>query len=105
MEGKSKVTAGVLGILLGQFGVHNFYLGNKKNAIIQCAVSGGCWLLYILNMILGTLLAFIGVGILFYLLAIVVCAGPMGMAIWGLVEGIMILSGKITTDGNGNPLV
>jgi len=24
--------------------------------------------------------------------------------IWGLIEGIMILSGSINTDANGNPL-
>lgn len=28
----------------------------------------------------------------------------MGVGIWGLVEGIMILTGKIDTDGKGNPL-
>lgn len=27
-----------------------------------------------------------------------------GVGIWGLVEGIMILTGKIDTDGKGNPL-
>lgn len=28
----------------------------------------------------------------------------MGVGILGLVEGIMILTGKIDTDGKGNPL-
>ncbi len=26
-------------------------------------------------------------------------------AIWGIIDGIMILTGKTTTDANGNPLV
>ncbi|MRX69323.1 TM2 domain-containing membrane protein YozV [Flavobacterium resistens] len=30
-----KITAGVLGIALGSFGVHKFYLGYKKEGIIQ----------------------------------------------------------------------
>lgn len=32
---KSKIVAGILGILLGAFGIHNFYLGQTKKAIIQ----------------------------------------------------------------------
>jgi TM2 domain-containing membrane protein YozV len=36
---KSKVVAGVLGILLGAFGVHKFYLGYTKEGIILLAVS------------------------------------------------------------------
>ncbi|MEN2414710.1 TM2 domain-containing protein [Flavobacterium mesophilum] len=34
-----KVVAGVLGILLGAFGVHKFYLGYTKEGIIQLIVS------------------------------------------------------------------
>lgn len=71
--GKSKLTAGLLGILLGVFGVHNFYLGYTKKAIIQ--------------LILG-----------------LVTVGTIS-SIWGLIEGIMILSGSINTDGKGKPLV
>lgn len=46
---KSKMAAGLLGIFLGTFGVHNFYLGFTKKAIIQIVVSlctcgiGGWW--------------------------------------------------------------
>ena len=46
---KNKVAAGVLGILLGGFGIHSFYLGNTKKGLIQIAVSiltcgiGGLW--------------------------------------------------------------
>ena len=84
--GKSKVTAGLLGIFLGCFGVHNFYLGYTTKAIIQVCVSG-----------IAILLSCCTVGL--SLIA------TLGIGIWGLVEGILILTGKISTDGKGNPLV
>ena len=34
-RGKQKVVAGILGILLGGFGVHHFYLGSTTAGIIQ----------------------------------------------------------------------
>ncbi len=46
---KSKMIAGLLGIFLGAWGVHNFYLGFTKKAVIQIIVSivtcgiGGLW--------------------------------------------------------------
>lgn len=75
---KSKLAAGLLGIFLGGFGVHNFYLGYTQRAVIQ--------------LVLG-LLGFLTCGIT-----------SIGAAIWGLVEGIMILTGSIKVDGKGNPL-
>lgn len=36
---KSKLAAGLLGIFLGGLGVHNFYLGFTKRALIQLLVS------------------------------------------------------------------
>lgn len=74
-NGKSKITAGILGIFLGCFGVHNFYLGYNGKAIAQLLI---------------TLLSI-------FLLSWV-------SAIWGLIEGILILTGSINTDGKGNPL-
>jgi TM2 domain-containing membrane protein YozV len=68
---KEKMVAGLLGILIGGFGVHNFYLGYTTKGIIQIVVT------------------------------IVTCG--IG-AIWGLIEGIMILTGSINTDANGVPL-
>ncbi len=38
-EAKSRVVVGVLGILLGTFGVHNFYLGFTKKAVLQLVLS------------------------------------------------------------------
>ena len=73
--GKSRLLAGLLGIFLGTFGVHNFYLGYTGKAIAQLLIS------------------LLSCGILAF-----------ASGIWGLVEGIMILSGSITVDGNGNEL-
>ena len=72
---KSKMAAGLLGILLGGFGVHNFYLGYTGKALAQLLIS-------------------------------VLSCGTLAVvsSIWGLIEGIMILTGSINTDANGNPL-
>ncbi len=77
LSDKSKLVAGLLGILLGSFGVHNFYLGNTKRAIIQLLVS------------------------------LLTCGiGATAMGIWGLVEGILILIGHdgYKTDAEGKLL-
>lgn len=75
VQGKSKLAAGLLGILLGSFGVHNFYLGNTGKAVAQL------------------------------LITLLTCgAGSLISGIWGLVEGIQILTGSINTDANGVPL-
>lgn len=72
---KSKLTAGLLGIFLGSIGVHNFYLGYTGKAVAQL------------------------------LIAVLTCgAGAAVTSIWGLIEGIMILCGKIDKDGKGVPL-
>ena len=89
-EAKSKIAAGLLGIFLGCFGVHNFYLGFTQKAIIQLALSVG-------GIVLGTCLIWTGIGGLLYF-------GQTAAAIWGLIEGIMILTGSINADAKGNPL-
>lgn len=49
LSDKSKVTAGILGIFLGSFGLGRFYLGYTKLAVAQIAVTwltlgiGGIW--------------------------------------------------------------
>lgn len=74
---KSKMTAGLLAIFLGAFGVHNFYLGYTTKAVIQ--------------LVIGIIGAF-------------TCCGIAITGIWGLVEGIMIFTGSINVDGQGHPL-
>ena len=83
VNAKSKLAAGLFGIFLGQFGVHNFYLGYTTKAIIQLVM-----------VIVGWLSTCLGLGVFLI----------FGAAIWGLVEGIMILTGSIHTDAQGNPL-
>lgn len=80
---KSKIAAGLFGIFLGAFGVHNFYLGYTSKAVLQLVLT-----------IVGFILSCIGIGVLLV----------AGIEIWGLIEGIMILAGSIKTDGSGRPL-
>ena len=68
---KSKMAAGLLGVFLGGWGIHNFYLGFTTRAIIQIVVT--------------------------------VCTCGIG-ALWGFIEGILILTGSINADANGIPL-
>ena len=82
---KSKMAAGLLGIFLGGFGVHNFYLGYTGKAIGQLCLTLAAFLL--------TPCTF-GISAIIYL-------GPW---IWSLIEGIMILTGSINTDADGKPL-
>ena len=76
---KSKLAAGLLGIFLGALGVHNFYLGNTGKAVAQLLIS-----LLSLGMLAGV------------------------SAIWGLVEGILILTAQPGSpwsfDAKGVPL-
>lgn len=73
---KSKIAAGILGILLGCFGVHNFYLGYTGKAVGQLLIT--------------VLSCFI--------------FSPIS-AIWGFIEGILILCGSIDKDADGHKLV
>lgn len=72
---KSKMAAGLFGIFLGAFGVHNFYLGYTGKAIAQLLITVlSCFTLSVVS------------------------------EIWGLIEGILVLTGSINTDADGNPL-
>lgn len=83
VNAKSKIAAGLLGIFLGSFGVHNFYLGYTSKAVTQLVLT-----------LLGLVLSCVGIGV--FIVA--------GISIWGLIEGILILAGNINTDGDGMPL-
>jgi len=73
---KSKVAAGLLGIFLGVFGVHRFYLGFSGVGIV---------------MLLLTVLSF---GLL----------SPF-VALWGFIEGVVLLTGGMNRDSHGRPLI
>lgn len=74
-DSKSKLAAGLLGIFLGAFGVHNFYLGYTGKAVAQL------------------LITILSCGFLSFV-----------SGIWGLIEGILILTGSINKDAQGNYL-
>ena len=74
---KSRIAAGLLAFFLGSLGVHNFYLGYVGKAVAQLLLTVVGW---------------------------VVIVGPIVSGIWALVEAIMILTGSISTDAQGNKL-
>lgn len=78
---KQKIIAGILGILLGSLGVHNFYLGNTGKAVAQLLLTLVGW---------------------------VVIVGPLVSSVWGLVEGVLILCSQPGSpwhrDGSGQEL-
>ena len=77
-DAKSKMAAGLLGVFLGGLGIHRFYLGYTGIGVAQLILS---------------------------LLGIVTCFTTTAAAsIWGLIEGILILTGSINTDAQGKPL-
>lgn len=75
-QAKNRVVAGLLAIFLGGFGVHNFYLGYNGRAIAQLLIT-----------------------------VLSCCTLSFVSALWGFIEGILILSGNIETDAAGNKLV
>lgn len=73
---KSRIAAGVLAILFGVFGVHNFYIGKTGLGIAQLAITVcSCGTLAIVS------------------------------EIWGIIEGVRLLQGTIDTDGYGMKFV
>ena len=75
---KSRLAAGLLGILLGTLGIHNFYLGFTTRGVIQLLVS-----------LIG---------------GIFTCGlATIAVAIWGFIEGVLLLSASPSRmyDGRG----
>lgn len=70
---KSRLTAGILQLFCGAFGIGRFYMGYKTYAVLQIAAS------------------------------VVTCG--VGGVIWGAADGIAILTGKVSYDGDGRLLV
>lgn len=96
MNTKSATTAGLLGIFLGAFGAHNWYLGEKTKGIIHvCMMCGGVLVNIVAAIVLPSVLSFSALlaaaGILAIMGGIAVLA-MTASGIWGLVEGIIIIS-------------
>lgn len=69
---RSRMAAGILAVWLGSFGVHSFYLGNSSRGLMQV------------------------------LITLLTCGiGGIVMTIWGIMDGVKILDGRINTDANG----
>jgi TM2 domain-containing membrane protein YozV len=75
VNAKSKMAAGLLAILVGALGVHNFYLGYTGKGVAQLLIS------------------VLSVGLLSWV-----------SYVWAVVEGVQIFTGTIATDANGVPL-
>ena len=99
---KSKVAAGLLGIFLGCYGVHNFYLGYIKKGIVQLGCIIGA---IVFAVVLIFFMEMNGpnetTAIIFPLLLWADVLLILGVEIWAFVEGVMILCGKINRDGKG----
>jgi len=77
---KSRLAAGLLGIFLGAFGVHRFYLGYTGIGLAQLFVT-------------------------IFTLPFCFCFPIPAGLVWGLIEGILILTQSgITSDAQGRPL-
>ncbi len=78
---KSKIVAGLLGLFLGGFGVHNFYLGYTGKAVAQLLLTLIGWIILI---------------------------GPIISGIWALIESVLILCSSYGSnwhrDGRGQEL-
>ena len=101
---KSKLAAGLLGVFLGSFGVHNFYLGYTEKGVAQVSLFFGSIVLSVILWALAGLLSIVLVGFLLMPIAFLMDFVPFAIWVWGLIEGIMILCGNIKTDAKGNPL-
>ena len=82
---RSRYAAAAFGIVMGSFGVHNFYIGNSSRGIAQIAITlAAYWLVMV-----GVLPAF---------------GGMLLSGLWGFIEGVLIAVGDIKTDAEGNAL-
>jgi TM2 domain-containing membrane protein YozV len=76
---RSRIVAGLLGIFLGALGIHRFYLGYTGIGLAQ--------------LLLSVLFGWCTAGISIFV-----------AAIWGLIEGILILTRSMKQDAWGRPL-
>lgn len=105
--GKSKIAAGLLGIFLGAYGVHNFYLGYYKKAVVQLVLTVLGYAVYIGSIITFAFAseAVYGTELIGATLGMIGCSILLsGVGIWAFVEAILILVGKINKDGKGRML-
>ncbi|MGH9842984.1 MAG: TM2 domain-containing protein [Blastocatellia bacterium] len=78
-QGKSKGTAALLAFFLGVLGIHRFYLGYNGIGIVQLLLLVG---------------GFLTCGIT-----------SIAAGLWAFIDFILILTGSISKDAEGNPIV
>ncbi len=95
---KSSTVAGLLGIFLGSVGAHDFYLGGthtKKGIIHVCLFGSGLVVEVLASAILPNVLSFsalLRMAWLFTILDYIATGCMSASGIWGLVDGIRILT-------------
>ena len=75
---RSKIAAVILAFFLGGLGVHNFYLGYNNKGVAQLLLTIVGWIIII---------------------------GPIISWIWAFIEFILLLTGSISKDANGEELM
>lgn len=91
---KSSIAAGLLGIFLGQFGAHDWYLGNKKNGLIHVVLFAASFVVILISSVVTAIALVSGIGFIsavFGFFTAIAYLVMMGNGIWGLVEGIILL--------------
>ena len=102
-DARSRVVAGLLGIFLGGFGAHNFYIKRTGRAVIQLLVSLVYLIAYISFMVFVRLSTdYFAIG-LFGILIFVGFLARVGIGIWAFVESILLFCGNTKVDGRGRP--
>ncbi len=90
---KSSTAAGLLGIFLGAFGAHDWYLGNTKKGLMHICLFAGGFILMVISAPLVALTINIPVVPAFFgLLTAVAYLALVGNAVWGFVEGVIIIA-------------
>ena len=83
LQRKNKVIAAILCFVLGQIGIHRFYLGRVGSGILMCALT-----------LIGWITSVIYIGSFFI----------AAVAIWNIVDFIRILCNSLL-DAHGNKLI
>lgn len=104
---KSKIVAGLLGIFFGVYGVHNFYLGYYKKAVVQLGLVLFSYVMYVVefvSMAFSDAIMSDAGAVTFLVSSVVFALLIIGVRIWAFVEAILIFCGKINKDGKGRRL-
>lgn len=94
---KSATVAGLLGIFLGQYGAHDWYLGKKVKGIIHVVLAVASLILAAIAVVISANLnefrvALYGPPAYLVVMFVIAYLVLFGNAVWGLVEGIILLA-------------